>query len=339
MVLLTIAARNYTAQALTLIESVRAYSSGVIAALCVPERVFKIPSVLKEAFDHVFFVEELTYKDLDLFMFCHNMIEGATAIKARALLYLLERFPGETCFLFLDPDMLTFCDLSTLFKPGKSGIILTPHLLQDELDPQRMGTPFFRVLNGGIFNLGMIGIRRSPSSIQFLRWWDSILEHLCFAEADRGIFFDQKWVDFALGFTDPEIVRDPGYNIAWWNLRARWIEKIGDSLVTNGTPVKLIHFSGMTDPAAILNNLKHIDEDHLIYDIATQYNNRLLAFGRKEYVRYDWSFGRFSSGEEISHSVRVSFRRLLKLQRDFPTPYLSSNAAISSAISKSTTLT
>jgi glycosyltransferase involved in cell wall biosynthesis len=62
---------------------------------------------------------------------------------------------------------------------------------------------------------------------------------------DRGLFVDQRWVDLVPGlFSSVTIHRDPGCNVAYWNLYHRHVEYSDGEHTVNGSPLKFYHFSG-----------------------------------------------------------------------------------------------
>ncbi len=58
------------------------------------------------------------------------------------------------------------------------------------------------------------------------------------------MFTDQRWVDFVPSFFDHHILKDPGYNVAYWNLHGREVFNDGDRYLVNGVPLRFFHFSG-----------------------------------------------------------------------------------------------
>ena len=68
----------------------------------------------------------------------------------------------------------------------------------------------------------------------------------CHNQIDCGLFTDQRWVDLAPAFFEGlKILRDPGYNVATWNLTHRTVAgSLESGLTVNGRPLCFFHFSG-----------------------------------------------------------------------------------------------
>ena len=76
-----------------------------------------------------------------------------------------------------------------------------------------------------------------------------------------GYFVDQRWFDLAPGFlSDLAIVRDPQYNLAYWNLHERQLEYTDGIYSVDGRPLGFFHFSGF-DPAHPPVLSRHQDRD------------------------------------------------------------------------------
>src|SRR5205807_1871850 len=79
----------------------------------------------------------------------------------------------------------------------------------------------------------------------FLRWWEERLEDDCRIDVAHGLFTDQKWIDLVPGlFPSTAILRDPAYNVAFWNMHERQITREGDGYRVNGRPAAFFHISG-----------------------------------------------------------------------------------------------
>src|SRR6185369_3335902 len=94
-------------------------------------------------------------------------------------------------------------------------------------------------LQHGIFNLGFIGVNNSGEGKRVARWWASRLHDFCMDDIPRGLFTDQRWIDLVPAFFDGcAVMRDPGYNVAPWNLTHRKVEgSLASGLTVNGEPL------------------------------------------------------------------------------------------------------
>lgn len=329
MVIFTIACFNHLSRALQLARSARVSMPDSKIHLCLPERRTNLIPEISRYFDGISFVDELGYQNLDLFMFQHSIVEAATSIKARLFIHMLTLYPCEDLFLYFDPDIVVYKDLrDVISKMGCRSVYVTPHLLAGEIDEEKLGRLLFRVLNGGTFNAGFFGIQRSHESLQFLQWWDRKLTALCYSDISHGLFYDQKWIDFALGFMDLGIIRNVGFNVAWWNLPFRQIRKAGSELMVREATLYFVHFSGLLDPISKAQNLRNISADNHINILIKEYINCLNASPASDYDSIAWSYSKYESGEEISTAARVAVRRKNPLYSQLNDPFTSSNEEI-----------
>lgn len=335
VLIVTIACWNYIPRALQLAHSIR--QSGIDATLvaCLVEPSQPLPLVISEAFDRVLFVSDLTLPDFDTFMFRHTAMEASTAIKARLLLHLLTECPSESLFVYLDPDIWVFSAFDELMGSlAKGDVFVTPHLLRNEASPEDVGEGMFSLLKGGVFNLGFLAIQRSEESFSFLDWLKDRTDLWCYNDTNRGLFVEQKWIDLATGFSDLVVLRQPGYNIAHWNITKRQITFNTGTYLVNGLPLRFIHFSGLVgrDPAIVENRLSRVPRDNYVRQLIPAYLSRLDALGQQEYRNTPWFFSRFQSGEPIAIESRVVFRQHPSLSQRFPNPFTESNRIILAAV-------
>jgi hypothetical protein len=155
----------------------------------------------------------------------------ALAMAAKASVMLRALDDGADTVVFLDPDMLVTDVLGPLLTvPGD--IVLVPHLISPARGPSRAATEL-RLLQGGVFNGGVLRVSNSPTGRGFLEWWEDRLRHACRHDLPAGLHYDQRWLDLAPGlFGGVTVLCDPGTNVAYWNLHER------------PKPWRLFHFSG-----------------------------------------------------------------------------------------------
>ena len=58
---------------------------------------------------------------------------------------------------------------------------------------------------------------------------------------------DQRWLDFVPALFDHHILRDPTYDVAYWNLHERPTAWLDGRLPVGDRPVRCFHYSGLTD--------------------------------------------------------------------------------------------
>ncbi len=240
--------------------------------------------------------------------FRYTLMEFSTAIKAACFQHLLaER--GFSHAVYLDPDIQVFRPLEGVeaaFSDGASAV-LTPHLLSP-LDCDRSPTDF-DILRSGTFNLGFAAFSDTPEARDFLSWWGRKLETDCLVDLERGLFVDQKFVEFAPCFVQRLcILRHPGYNVAYWNLANRHIVRDGGAYVVNGQPLVFFHFSGVVPGRPEILS-KHQDtlaklEPGPVADLVSDYLDRIAANGHERWSKVPYRFGRFSNGRPIPLPMR-----------------------------------
>src|SRR4051812_11558732 len=168
----------------------------------------------------VTFADQLGIPGFPHLAFRYSILELSTAVKPWFLLHL-HRTLGCDRVCYFDPDVLVFGDLGELYDTlGRADAVLTPHLTAPT---EALAVPSEReILLSGIYNLGFLGLAFNERTLPFLDWWSRRLYRWCLHEVDQGLFVDQRWMDFAPAFLERvEILRDPGYNMAYWNLAHR----------------------------------------------------------------------------------------------------------------------
>jgi Glycosyl transferases group 1 len=172
----------------------------------------------------------------------YNVLEFATSVKPALLRSFLRQ--GWDRVTYLDPDIQVFGDFTPLLDDD-AAVSLTPHLLSvipdDGFRPSTND-----ILEAGFYNLGFCSVR--PAAVPFLDWWSDRLQFDCLADPAGGFFTDQKIMDLAPLKTSVQVVKEPGCNVAYWNLHERSIV-LDDGVwrvVHEGAhhPLYFFHFSG-----------------------------------------------------------------------------------------------
>jgi len=227
--------------------------------------------------------------------------EFAIALKP----YLLERLVAEHgSALFLDPDMVVLGDLSGLLeRVGRHALTLVPHAVAPPSTPDRIERELV-LSRAGIFNGGVVGATRSEETSRFLHWWQQRVHRYCFYAVERGIHYDQRWLDLALGFVqDVHIHRDEGVNVAHWNLPER-----------SPATCRLFHFSGFDPdrpelPTRYRPQLR-MDQVGAAGPLFRDYAERLDAAGWTQARALPYAYGAFANRVRIPTIVRRLFAEL-----------------------------
>ena len=253
----------------------------------------------------------------------YNVIEFNTAVKPYFIDYFFRTNDGDVAVLYIDPDILIYQSSQAIFSLlERASIVLTPNLTEvsSQIAPGELAS-----LRHGMFNLGFIGLRKSPDSIRFTEWWMNRLRYHCKIDKGRGVFVDQKWVDLApLYFKDLYISYDKGLNMAWWNLSERkLIEQDGSYYVNNtNNPLVFFHFSGYKPNSPYYTGRNNDDPEYTfvgrpeLKGIFSDYSSRLMEHGFKTLSQLKpqlpFCFAKPKAKKGIKVSIKETIKRILK---------------------------
>jgi len=312
----TIIAKNYMAHARSLMESARQFHPDLEHYVILVDR----PEGFFDPQGEPFTILQST--DLDIpnsrwFHFKYTILELCTAVKPYGLLHLLERLRFDFV-IYLDPDILLLGDLNELTSRLQSAsMIVTPHVTEPIYDGQRPCELDF--LRAGVYNLGFLAISRTPEALAYLHWWRERLHDYCVVDLPRGLFLDQRWADLAPCFISHlDILRDPAYNVAYWNLGQRQIDSSDGKFLVNGSPIRFFHFSGF-DPYDLNCLSKHQNRIEVrghpaLRALLEHYAEQLFAHGHEECRRWPYAYGFFNNGApipDLGRSVHMERKDIL----------------------------
>lgn len=334
MLICTIATANYLPQAVCLAKSVRETHPECRTVLCLVERDRSAVGDLNQCFSSMVLASELGLQNFDSLMFRYGPLEACMALKPQVLLWAMREFPGEKDFVYLDSDIYVygrFEELELLLP--RVEIVLTPHHVHPAESFESLRENTFRTLLTGIFNTGFIAIHRSSTAAFFLEWWGRKLRHFCYKDQSRGLYFEQRWLDLAISFFDLTIFREPGYNVANWNIAERPMSrsKNSGSYLVCGRPIRFFHFSMVEYGRDVYYFRKYAPRDSPVFEMRQRYRDDISALDMGTYSKLLWSYNQFASGEKIAQEVRHAYRELANLAAMFPHPFSGSNAAFTLA--------
>jgi len=320
----TIVAKNYLPYARVLAQSFQEHNPGCPFFVLVVDRVEGRFDPAKEAF-LTLEAHSLDIPNSSVLFTKYSVIEASTAVKPYFLQYLFTRHDIERV-IYLDPDILVTDSLAPISQLlEQNSFVLTPHLTTPINDRHKPGE--FTILQAGAYNLGFIGMRRGVVADRMLAWWQARLYDQCFMAPERGMCVDQKWVDLVPGlFGSTFVLRDAGYNVAYWNLHERRVQGAGDHRYTvNAEPLRFFHFSGI-DPENLDPISKHqtrfrlrdLGETKALFE---RYRDMILRAGWAQTKRWPYTYNSLANGIRIPEVARRLYSELGAAASALPDPF------------------
>ncbi len=307
----TIVAKNYLAHARVLARSHSEHHPGARTWVLVIDEVDGWIDPADEPFELVT-PADLAIPTFDEMVCLYSVLELSTAVKPFLLTHLMEQ-RGIERIAYLDPDIRVHGDLSEIERLlATKTMVVTPHLT-DPMPRDGRRPSETEILMSGSFNLGFLGLRRGEGSQRLLDWWAERLATDCVVDPEAGLFVDQRWMDFSPGLVDSfEVLRDPGYNVAYWNLSSRALSRDRERWLVNGEPLRFFHFSGY-DPDHRERLSKHQDRIEMLPGselrrICDAYGDELQASGYAEVKSWPYSWSELPNGLKVDAAVRAGYR-------------------------------
>ena len=151
-------------------------------------------------------------------------------------------------------------------------------------------------------------------------------------DAVAGLGVDQKWIDLAPAFFNGvHILKDPGLNVAFWNLHERRLSKSQAGWFVNDvSPLGFVHFSSFVEAERTIiadKQTRHGPGSRPDFSEVGDVYRKYLGAAKKlvNVEDADYGYSKFDNNISISPSLR-RFYALFKDQRfrDFSNPFLSS---------------
>lgn len=283
-------------------------------------------NVEDEPFDSVQYADRLDIPAFRSWIFKHDLIEACTAVKGPFMRAACSS--GADAVVYLDPDTCVFGSLSpleTLLE--EHDVVLTPHTVTPTFDPQAVIDNEICSLKTGAFNLGFCAIRTSGEGRRFAEWWSSRLLEYCYDDIPNGLFVDQRWCDLAPALFDKvKILRDPGYNVASWNLVDRTLEIGPEGATVNGFPLRFWHFTKLGRIADVMTK-RYAGDNFPVYELWNWYRRRIAQTTDPSIPADYWAYGVYENGATVEPWHRQHYRCDPELQKQFADPFLSGSGS------------
>ncbi len=302
----TIIAKNYVAQARVLARSFAEHNPGGRFWTLIIDDFADYVDPQREPFT-ILAPADIGCEPFEDMAVRYNVLELSTAVKPWLLRHLMAEVQGPVTYL--DPDIQVFGSLEELERLAlQHSLALTPHN-SEPIPPDGKKPSQVDIMIAGVYNLGYVSLAPGAEIDQLLDWWSDRLRRDCRVDPVYGYFVDQRWFDLAPGFvSDYAIVRDPQYNVAYWNLHSRELAHDGARYTVDGQPLAFFHFSGFDpdDTGVLSRHQDRIDLDRhpLVRRILGEYAEaaRLEGYGLAK--EWPYTFDRLADGTPLDPVVR-----------------------------------
>jgi hypothetical protein len=117
------------------------------------------------------------------------------------------------------------------------------------------------------------------------------------------------------------ILRDPGYNVASWNLSRRPITIEEDGTIrAAGHRLRFFHFTKVTHVGEIMLE-RYAGNRIEVFELMKWYRDRLAAHAVAGLPKLWWAYGRYANGVEIPRKHRLAYRTNINLRERYPDPF------------------
>jgi len=279
--------------------------------------------VAAEQFDRVVWVEDLGIEGGSAWLFKHDVVEACTAVKGPFLHQACAS--GADVVMYLDPDTALLNPLHPLLEELQiHDIVLTPHLLEPEETHAAVLDNEVSALRTGIYNLGFVAIRTTGEGARFAKWWNDRLLAFCYDDIPQGLFVDQRWCDHVPAFFEKvKILRDPGYNIASWNISRRKVTIGQDGQIrANGSLLRFWHFTKL-GPVGDIMTRRYAGTNFEVHEIWNWYKRLIARFTDGRIPARYWAYATYADGQPIQKGHRELYRARGDLREAFKDPFAS----------------
>ena len=162
--------------------------------------------------------------------------EYSWTLKSSLMSYLFDKYPKIPSLFYLDGDMFFFKDVKLVYDDiGNKSIAIAPHRFPEKLKA--------RVLVSGIFNAGVVYIKRDSIGLKALERWRNQCIDWCYRIPKDLKFGDQMYLDeWPKLYKNIHQFKHTGINLAPWNIKVHKIYKNGEDIYVEEEPLIFYHF-------------------------------------------------------------------------------------------------
>lgn len=238
---------------------------------------------------------------IDLLRTAYDADELAMALRPWLLEHLL-RCHADGGVAFVEARSLILRRMTELEAMLRDrAVVLTPRV-QGVL-PRHDGAGRPGGGRSGVFDLGLVGLSDRPDAHRFLDLWRERMLDFGASDATSG-----AWADVAPGLVyDVQIMRDPAYGIARWNLHERRLTW-SDEVYRSGTrPVCCVNLDGV-GPGGPGQPAADPDTDEVFARLVADHRRRLRAAGHDAWEGRAYGYDLLPSGQTLDRTMRALYR-------------------------------
>ncbi len=292
----TIAARNYLPQARVLTRSYAEHNRFEPCSVLLLDDPEGTVDEAREPFEIVR-PEQLGFERYEGMAAMYDLTELAAAVKPWLLRYLLAR--DRQPVAYFDPDIRFFDEVDEIAQAAVADtLVLTPHLLARPIPDDDLTPTESDLLAAGTYSFGFVALAAGQTADRLLAWWCEQVR------CGEGRWFDRV----TSAVPRSHVLRDPGANVAYWNLHERRIERDGDRYTVNGQPLRFFHFSGF-DPARPFALSRHqtrvrLPDEPVIAGLCDDYAAELRRQGFDRVGHDHWIYEQLADGTPLTPGLR-----------------------------------
>lgn len=203
----------------------------------------------------------------------YNKLERICSLRAKVVLDAFEK--GYEQVIFTGAKVEFFKWPYSLIEPLDTfNAIVTPHILEPLPDDGRFPSNSSVSFTGHI-STDIISFKNCLFNKFFLLWQDEIMQTRC--KTTSQTYLDQSWLNFLPFFVDNvHILRDPDYNVAYWNYHQRYSNDNHDSMVC-------FQYSGLDldNPERISTHQNRYKAEGKFLEFLQNYADRVKSYVKK----------------------------------------------------------
>ena len=317
IVVVSVTTRNYIYRARVFFDSVAAFLPEAQRIVCCVDEVGRDLDFSKDSFEIVDAASLgiLRYEQL------------ALALTPTALCCLLKPYAVQFALqdsaiskvIYIDNDMALFRDPTEILSGLEAAsCVLTPHHLYPL---PTASIPDEQELHSfGIFNAGIFGFRRCDESMCFLKWWAEWMLDPRRFHFQSG--YDQVWLNYVPVYCPSyAVLRDPTYNVAFWNLAERDLHLEKDGFCCGTRKLTTFHFSNFNEnhPESLVwpRSVSNYTPSEATEKIATDIVSKWEKAGMMESLATGYGYSKWPDGREVTQDQRqVAYTLWDELPRD-----------------------